>query len=184
MLKTTTAVLCDLRGDLRTEFSGESSALIPNHPKAPCKWRLKVCKWSESHSVMSDSLWHCMDCIVHGILQARILEWVAVPFSRGSSQPRDWIQVSCIGGGFFPGWATGKSLGKALLWYPTILRYPAYVCKVWHKSLAIRGLCTVLYSIPYKLGGCFFPFTCTVVVEQQQQNCWQQVEGLELGERT
>ena len=30
-----------------------------------------------------------MDCIVHGILQARILEWVAVPFSRGSSQPRD-----------------------------------------------------------------------------------------------
>ena len=30
-----------------------------------------------------------MDCIVHGILQARILEWVAFPFSRGSSQPRD-----------------------------------------------------------------------------------------------
>ena len=35
-----------------------------------------------------------MDCIVHGILQARILEWVAFPFSRGSSQPRDWTQVS------------------------------------------------------------------------------------------
>ena len=38
---------------------------------------------------------------VHGILQARILEWVAIPFSRGSCQPRDWIQVSCIAGGFF-----------------------------------------------------------------------------------
>ena len=38
---------------------------------------------------------------VHGILQARILEWVAVPFSRGSSQPRDRIQVSCIAGGFW-----------------------------------------------------------------------------------
>ena len=34
---------------------------------------------------------------VHGILQARILEWVAIPFSRGSSQPRDRTWVSCIG---------------------------------------------------------------------------------------
>ena len=42
-----------------------------------------------------------MDCIVHGILEARILEWVAVPFSRGSSQPRDQTQVSRIAGGFF-----------------------------------------------------------------------------------
>ena len=38
---------------------------------------------------------------VHGILQARILEWVAIPFSRGSSQPRDRTQVSRIAGGFF-----------------------------------------------------------------------------------
>ena len=42
-----------------------------------------------------------MDYTVHGILQARILEWVAFPFSRGSSQPRDRIQVSCSAGGFF-----------------------------------------------------------------------------------
>ena len=42
-----------------------------------------------------------MDCIIHGILQARILEWVAYPFSRGSSQPRDRTQVSHIAGGFF-----------------------------------------------------------------------------------
>ena len=38
---------------------------------------------------------------VHGILQARILEWVAIPFSRGSSQPGDQTQVSHIAGGFF-----------------------------------------------------------------------------------
>ena len=38
---------------------------------------------------------------IHGILQARILEWVAMPSSRGSSQPRDQTQVSCIAGGFF-----------------------------------------------------------------------------------
>ena len=47
-----------------------------------------------------------MDCSppgssVHGILQARILEWVAMPSSRGSSQPRDPNQISRIAGGFF-----------------------------------------------------------------------------------
>ena len=41
-----------------------------------------------------------MDYIVHGILQARILEWLACSFSRGSSQSRDLIQVSHIAGGF------------------------------------------------------------------------------------
>ena len=46
---------------------------------------------------------------VHGILQARILEWIAIPFSRGSSQTRDWILVSCIAGRFFTISATGKS---------------------------------------------------------------------------
>ena len=35
---------------------------------------------------------------VHEIPQARILEWVAIPFSRGSTQPKDWTQVSCIAG--------------------------------------------------------------------------------------
>ena len=43
---------------------------------------------------------------VHVILQARILEWVAFPFSRGSSEPRDRTQVSCIAGGFLTCWAT------------------------------------------------------------------------------
>ena len=47
-----------------------------------------------------------MNCIVHGILQARILEWVAFPFSRGSSQPRNRTQVCCIAGGFLTSWAT------------------------------------------------------------------------------
>ena len=42
---------------------------------------------------------------VRGILQARILEWVAIPFSRGSSQPRNWTLVSCIEGRFFTIWA-------------------------------------------------------------------------------
>ena len=42
-----------------------------------------------------------IDYKVHGILQARILEWVAFLFSRASSQPRDWTQVSRTAGGFF-----------------------------------------------------------------------------------
>ena len=50
-----------------------------------------------------------MGYTVHGILQARILEWVAVPFSRGSSQPRDQTQVSHIAGRFFTSWATRES---------------------------------------------------------------------------
>ena len=45
-----------------------------------------------------------MDYTVHGILQARILEWLAFPFSRASSQPRDQTQVSCNAGGFFTSW--------------------------------------------------------------------------------
>ena len=43
---------------------------------------------------------------VHGILQARILEWVAMPFSRGSSPPRDQTRASCVAGRFFTIWAT------------------------------------------------------------------------------
>ena len=58
-----------------------------------------------------------MDYTVHGILQARILEWVAFPFSRGSSQPRDWTQVSCIAGEFFTSWATRKALKPPNLWW-------------------------------------------------------------------
>ena len=50
-----------------------------------------------------------MDHTVHGILQARILVWVAFPFSRGSSQSRDWTQVSHIAGGFFTNWATREA---------------------------------------------------------------------------
>ena len=52
-----------------------------------------------------------MDYTVHGILQARILEWLAIPFSRGSSQPRDWTRVSCIAGGFFTDWAMREACG-------------------------------------------------------------------------
>ena len=50
-----------------------------------------------------------MDCIVHGILQAGILEWVALPYSRGSSQPRDQAQASHIEDGFLTSLATREA---------------------------------------------------------------------------
>ena len=56
-------------------------------------WKVKV---AQSCLTLCDF----MDYIVHGSLQARILEWVAFPFTRGSSQPRDRTQVSHIAGGF------------------------------------------------------------------------------------
>ena len=57
------------------------------------------------------TLWDPKDCSlpgtsVHGIFQAWILQWIAIPFSRGSPQPRDRTQVSCIAGRFFTIWAT------------------------------------------------------------------------------
>ena len=66
--------------------------------------------WWFSHSVVSDSC-DPMDCSppvssVHGILQARILEWVAISFSTGSSRPKDWTWVSCTVGRFFTDWTT------------------------------------------------------------------------------
>ena len=63
-----------------------------------CSWKSK----NESHSVMSDC--NPMDYTVHGILQVRILEWVAFSFSRGSL-----TQVSCIASGFFTSWATREA---------------------------------------------------------------------------
>ena len=54
-----------------------------------------------------------MDYAVNGILQARIPEAVAFPFSRGSSQSRDQTQVSCIAGRFFTSWAQGKPKNTA-----------------------------------------------------------------------
>ena len=47
---------------------------------------------------------------VHGIFQARILEWVDIPFFRGSSWPRDWTRISCTGRWMLYHWATWKAL--------------------------------------------------------------------------
>ena len=65
-----------------------------NLPKVRKKVKVKV---AQSCPTLCDP----MDYTVHRILQARILEWVAFPFSKGSFQPRDQSQVLCAADGFF-----------------------------------------------------------------------------------
>ena len=91
---------------------------------APFSWVLvstRFCLFTSSFfecevaSVLLLTLCHPMDCSlpgssVNGILQARILEWVAIPFSRGSSQPRDPACVLFITSGFFPPTPREKAL--------------------------------------------------------------------------
>ena len=80
------------------------STLLREHPESGLKEyidKLQVFRWKVK--VTQSCLTCCkpIDYIIHGILQARILDWVALLFSRGSSQPRDRTQVSHIAGGFF-----------------------------------------------------------------------------------
>ena len=68
------------------------------------------------------TLFNSMDCnlpgfSVHRILQARTLEWVAIPYSRGSPWPRDQTRVSCTAGRFFTIWATMQALAPKSKYY-------------------------------------------------------------------
>ena len=74
--------------------------------RVPLNCAVKYGWGSEWVKVTQSCLTLCnpIDYRVHGILQARLLEWVAFPTCRGSSQPRDWTQVSHIAGGFFTSW--------------------------------------------------------------------------------
>ena len=76
-----------------------------------CKRSAVKCTWKLSEvraAQVCPTLYGPTDYTVHGILQARILEWAAFPLSRGSSQPRDRTQASRIAGRLFTSWATGS----------------------------------------------------------------------------
>ena len=110
-------------------------------------------KWSESesHSVVSDSC-NRMDCSppgssVHGILQARTLEWVAIPFSRESSWPRDRTWVSCIAGGFFTIWATRKAHDGTCSFYNNFSR----LCKSLKSLNSVKGYSILVKSQPCEI---------------------------------
>ena len=79
------------------------------------RFNQSILKESESEVAQScPTLCGPMDCSlsgssVHGIFQARVLEWIAISFSRGSSRPRNQTQVSCIAGRRFTIWATREA---------------------------------------------------------------------------
>ena len=92
--------------------SSPSSVLFQKHWGAAVSMSWSDMKVAQSYLTLCNP----MHYRVHGILQARILEWIAIPFSRASSQsrspssqPRDRTQVSRIAGGFFTHWATRKT---------------------------------------------------------------------------
>ena len=83
-----------------------------------------------------------MDCSppgssVHGILQASILEWLVIPFSRGSLQPRDWTWISCNAGRFLTIESSGKPHKVKVKW----LFFPSYgPCVSWSWFLSFLTL--------------------------------------------
>ena len=117
-------------------------------------------KESESEVAQScPTLCDPVDCSLpgsslHGILQARVLEWGAIAFSRGSSWPRDWTRVSCIPGRCFNLWATREGQFTlrhlpvlALSWLPIVItwrlqviRFPSHLPNVVTETLFLSNL--------------------------------------------
>ena len=78
---------------------------------------------------------------VHAILQARILEWVAIPFSRGSSQPRDQTRVFCIASRFFiktPNTSIEKTVFKKTVNKHLLSTFSPSMCQVLYQALEIQ----------------------------------------------
>ena len=108
---------------------------------------------------------------VHGILHTRKLEWVAIPFSRGSSQPRDESQVSCIAGGLFTNWAmreakdlatreaTRTSLVAQLIKNPPAMRETWVRTLGWEDPLEEERLPTPVFW-PGEFHGLYSPWGC------------------------
>ena len=103
-----------------------------------------------------------MDCslscfAVCGVLQARILEWVAIPFSRIFSRPRDWTWVSHIAGRFFTIWAAREPQSKGWFKKKFFLKYARnhfqetfiHVLNIQNVFLAFCVIRYVLYNIPF-----------------------------------
>ena len=97
----------------------------------------------------------------HGNLKAKILEWVAMPFSRGSSQPRDQTQVSCIAGGFFTIWATQKILLSYVFSLLAVSQLPVTVESCLSSQLTVLLCCwfclAPLGSLPPQSGWSLSP---------------------------
>ena len=90
----------------RHVLSVQQKARWAKRGTAPSSWSTGLCLIIQSCSTLCDPMDYSLPgSSVHGILQARIPEWVALPSSRRAFWLRDWILISCIAGGFFTHWA-------------------------------------------------------------------------------
>ena len=139
-----------------------------------CRARMTtVCSVAQLHLTLCDPM-DCspppwgrtgdpMDCgppgsSVHGILQARILEWVTMPSSRGSSQPRDRTHVFCIAGGFFTTGSPGKPRMTTMLQQKTV-----FEGKRERKAPPWASTCWALHILP----------CLTTTTASKGKPCWQ-----------
>ena len=106
-----------------------------------------ISKVAQSCLTLCDSMGYSLPgSSVHGTSQARVLEWVAISFSRGSSQPRDWTPVSCIADRHFTAWATREAPGG--LSVPLSKFLPLCGCGIGKGVLSrsLEGMCSTLRS--------------------------------------
>ena len=82
-----------------------NSAQYQQHEAKVTRFLTRYWKVNMRATQSCPTLWDPVDYVVHGVLQARILEWVAYPFSSGSSRPRNQTWVSRTAGRFFTNWA-------------------------------------------------------------------------------
>ena len=102
---------------------------------------------------------------VNGILQARVLEWVAIPFSRGSSQRMGWTQVSCIANMFFTIWDTREGSKVIIVVFIIVMKYIDYENYkenvLWYGALVFDVHARVLSCFSHiQLIATLWAFTC------------------------
>ena len=144
-------------------YSPVHSSIINNSQKVGAS-QLSICDWMDKQNVvhthnkvkvklLSRVQLHCdpMDLTYQAPLsmvfsRQEILEWVAISFSRGSSQPRDWTRVSCITGRHFTIWATREALnkeGNSDIYYS--MNEPWWHYAKWNKTV-IKKYCMILFT--------------------------------------
>ena len=116
-------------------------------PSQGSLWHQWPCLWKSLSLVWHSFRLHGLVC---RILQARILEWAAIPFSRGSSSPKDRTQVSWIAGRFFTVWATGEGQFFACLW-DLIFLLQCIVVSLRPYSIAVSTVLRCLLSLSLTL---------------------------------
>jgi len=161
---------------IRSFASGWTAAgQLPEWPLPAVNWflfaRTTLERWLCSCSVaqLCPTLGDPRDCSppassLHGIFQARTLEWVAISFSRGSSPPRDWTCVSCLAGRFFTTEPPGVMIEstKASLWLP----YAILSSKPWKRPLSsFDEACFFVVHFVTVMGfDIFFSYPCVYIL--------------------